>query len=302
MQRKKMLIAGLAIALMVGLVSASVITYFGQVKMTATVTPAVLLDGESYPTVIEETADVAGGESLCRLHWLESKTSVPVELQFVTTFSPALWADEITVAYYRVLGYRFVYESDSTDVTVEDLGCKVRWTMTVDWNHDDYKNGQAAWSVSIGVGDTILYQVHNNDGTDPKYPWGTYLYSEYVEGWHTATTNTPVTEIDGITGTGERYKTGNPDGVYTIEIDKTLLDCEEFKWVVWINYKNTSTTGTFSWSDTSTTNFHTAKVGTEIIDSFVLQPKETLNFLICYSFDVLIAPGDYTIYSTVKPA
>jgi hypothetical protein len=37
MQRKKMLIAGLAIALLIGIVSAATISYFGQVKMTASV-------------------------------------------------------------------------------------------------------------------------------------------------------------------------------------------------------------------------------------------------------------------------
>ena len=77
-----MLIAVLAIALLVGIVSAATISYFGQVKMTANVTQAVLVDGHSYPYVIEETADVAGGESFCKPHWLTSQTSVPVAVKF----------------------------------------------------------------------------------------------------------------------------------------------------------------------------------------------------------------------------
>jgi hypothetical protein len=36
MQRKKMLIAGLAIALLIGVASAALIKWFGRVKMTAT--------------------------------------------------------------------------------------------------------------------------------------------------------------------------------------------------------------------------------------------------------------------------
>jgi len=98
MQRKKMLIAVLAIALLVGVVSAATISYFGQIKMTATVKQAVLLDGQDYTTMpIEETATVAGGESFCKYHWLTSQTSVPVALKFHTDYSPE--GGGITVTY-----------------------------------------------------------------------------------------------------------------------------------------------------------------------------------------------------------
>jgi hypothetical protein len=92
-----MLIAVLAIALLVGVVSAATISYFGQIKMTVNVSQAVLVDGHSYPYVIEETADVAGGESFCRYHWLTSQTSVPVALKFHTDYSPE--GGGITVTY-----------------------------------------------------------------------------------------------------------------------------------------------------------------------------------------------------------
>jgi len=93
-----MLIAVLAIVLLVGVVSAATISYFGQVKMTATVKQAVLLDGQDYTTMpIEETATVAGGESFCKYHWLTSQTSVPVALKFHTDYSPE--GGGITVTY-----------------------------------------------------------------------------------------------------------------------------------------------------------------------------------------------------------
>jgi hypothetical protein len=93
-----MLIAVLAVALLVGIVSAATISYFGQVKMTATVNQAVLLDGKDINSMpINETATVAGGESFCRYHYLTSQTSVPVALKFHTDYSPE--GGGITVTY-----------------------------------------------------------------------------------------------------------------------------------------------------------------------------------------------------------
>ena len=102
MQRKKMLIAVLAIVLLVGIVSAATISYFGQVKMTASVSQAVLVDGKIYPEITEQTADVAGGESFMRCHWLQSQTSVPVTVLFETAYDPALWDNEITTEIYEI--------------------------------------------------------------------------------------------------------------------------------------------------------------------------------------------------------
>ena len=100
MQRKKMLIAVLAMALLVGVVSAATISYFGQIQMTANVRQAILLDGKDYTTMpITETVDVAGGESFWRLHYLQSQTSVPVTLKLETSYSPLLTDAEITTTY-----------------------------------------------------------------------------------------------------------------------------------------------------------------------------------------------------------
>jgi hypothetical protein len=97
-----MLIAVLAVALLVGIVSAATISYFGQVKMTASVSQAVLVDGKIYPEITEQTADVAGGGSFMRCHWLQSQTSVPVTVLFETAYNPALQDNEITTEIYEI--------------------------------------------------------------------------------------------------------------------------------------------------------------------------------------------------------
>jgi hypothetical protein len=115
-----MLIAGLAIALLIGVVSAAVIQHFGQVKMTATVNQAVLLDGKDYTQMpITETVDVAGGQVLYRGHWLQSQTSVPVTVVFETTYSPDLTDNEIVTEILEI--FDEAYPASYTPPTSYDI-------------------------------------------------------------------------------------------------------------------------------------------------------------------------------------
>jgi hypothetical protein len=99
----KMALVALALILCVGIVSAAVLIYYGQIITTVNVKQAVLLDGQDYTKMpIKETVppDLAGGEYFCRYHWLTSQTSVPVNLRFNTTFSPELTDSEIITTYH----------------------------------------------------------------------------------------------------------------------------------------------------------------------------------------------------------
>jgi len=103
MNRKKLILLILGLAALVGTVSAAVLQFFGQVEMTATVEQAVLLDGINITKMpIKETATVAGGEVLYGCHWLQSQTSVPVTVQFETTYSPDLTDNEIVTEILEI--------------------------------------------------------------------------------------------------------------------------------------------------------------------------------------------------------
>jgi hypothetical protein len=73
MQRKKMLIAVLAIALLVGTTSATLLTYFGRITSTVTVSQSVKLDDLGYPGslgITEDVSGVAGSQFHGPVHWL----------------------------------------------------------------------------------------------------------------------------------------------------------------------------------------------------------------------------------------
>jgi len=178
MQRKKMLIAVLAIALLVGVVSAATIQYFGQIQMTANVRQAILLDGQDYTTMpIKETIDAAGGEHFCGCHWLQSQTSVPVTVLFETTYSPSLTDAEITTEIYEIFddAYPKSYvKPTSYDVyvnTLAELQSAVKNSAnsgkTIAVESGDYTGG----IIEITVSNIKLVSLYGPDATLLKGVW-----------------------------------------------------------------------------------------------------------------------------------
>ena len=328
--RKKYLLACILLICIATLANAAIVQYFGQINVTATANQAVLLDGKNiHEMPILESMVVAGGESECRAHWLKSLTKVPIAVELETTFSPSLTAEEIGVTYWMVDKYKVIVKTTTSipaDITVEDLGDSIQWTIDMDEVEGPFNNGHAACGLVIGVGNDIVYQVHSNDGTDANYPWGTWLLSYWGpsgtgwHGWHTSYKNIPITEIDGIDASGDRYLVagsydgympwgpvyheGNPELVFTITINKGLLHCGKFKWAAALmgDTSDTYTPATFAWSDEDTTNFHTATIGTQIIAPIIIQPHERLDFVACYKFAKNISPRDYNIFTTLDLA
>ena len=326
MERKKLFLAILAITLLVGVASAAVISYFGQVQMTATVKQAVLLDGKDYDQMpITEEVEVAGGEFFLRRHWLQSQTSVPVDLMFKTSVSPD--PNGVTVKYFKSSGYNITVTTQvktelspdgiPIDVTVEDIGDWIQWTFNFFAHNTSVAegNGKFGGCVIISLdGTTPTFQIHNNDGTCSAFPWGTWLYSPYDPtgggwyGWHTSEEawNTKVEDIWWIEAEGDMYFTTNKQGILKVRIHKTKLDAS-FGWAVYASIAHFSTIpysisvypADFNWGSET---FETAQILEEIPSPFTLYPGERLDFYIKYEFAVDIYPGAYTITTEVRPA
>ena len=307
MNRKKLILLILGLAALVGTVSAAVISYFGQVQMTATVKQAVLLDGRDITEMpIEETATVAGGEFFLRYHWLKSQTSVPVNLQFETTFSPALTNDEITVSYLKSTGYEETVTTVGSypiTVTVQDVGEWIQWTFYMNpVSGDDKLAGQVVISFD---GETPAFQIHNNDGVTPSYAVGTWLYCPYdpIIGWGTVgdpAWNTPVADLWWVEAEGTMHN--NAEGKLVVRIHKTMLDAT-FYWAVAGSRYYTEPKGTFVYPDGFNwiKPYEDATILEAITSPFTLKPGERLDFYIRYEFAVNIESGDYTITTTVEP-
>lgn len=143
---------------------------------------------------------------------------------------------------YKPLDYSFsttvdIDGSDSDlELTVEDDCGWLIWTFDFpieEWSGDGNLNVGLIIALD-GDGNGPAFQIHNNDGTDATYPWGTWLLSPWGPtigdgwfGWHSSYDNTPVTDLDWVEASGQRN--GSTDGVLTIKIRKCKLD-ETIHW------------------------------------------------------------------------
>jgi hypothetical protein len=168
---------------------------------------------------------------------------------------------------------------EDLEITVEEDDVWFTWTFDFpveNWQGD----GQLPLALIIakdGIGEGPAFQIHNNDGTDASYDWGTWLMSPWGptiadgwNGWHSGSNNTLVGSIDWAEAGGEYYAQGE-DGVLTIRIKKEELG-STFHWSAypqtgagWFSpYKNQQmpTPSGFTWSSpvVGSDNYHEASV------------------------------------------
>jgi len=133
---------------------------------------------------------------------------------------------------YKSLGYSWsgTVGEQPVSIDVEDGEGQVTWTIDFPMTapYDPLEgNGKLAVGLVIaldGEGNGPAFQIHNNDGTDPSYDWGTWLWSPYYDNsWHSGDENTLISELDWVECTGDRDHANNPDGVFTITINKGKL-------------------------------------------------------------------------------
>ena len=311
--RKKMLITVLAIALTVGIASAALISYFGQVKMTVTVGQSVLLDGKDYTEMpIEEAAAVGGGEAFCKYHWLKCEAGMPVAVHFETTYSPALADDEIVTTYTTTVtesssaddyydDKRIMVLKQIGDMTVTDfLALPLEYTVNV------ISNALYAPNICFWMTDGVVTYVVEAWGKGPEIPWATGLQTVTIQQLFDGTKGYEVT-VDTDYGQANRISSVRP-GTYAQWLGTGIAEfIEDYgTWTV-ITAEVRAQAGAAGGQVLRPVQFKAAGETMDIpdldvFDTVTLQPKEMLSFYICYSFDPLIQPGTYIIYSTVEPA
>lgn len=309
MQRKKLLLAVLSIALIVGLVSAALIAYFGLVQTTANVKQAVLVDGKVYDDMpITETIDVAGGEAFCSPHYLESQTSVPVTLQFDTTYSPALTDDEITVTY------NVVTTDDDTDfgsqsnevvgipvegLTLDDIfagdGLRYTYTIVEGGSYDGASPVIAVIDLASGNHIALFPGWGSRTGTN------TLQFSETVAA-DTGGNNLVDFVLYSSDFSVKLY--GSVSCGYgdfaAVKADSSGLYGTEIVTRIAIQHQAAST-GEKDILESLAFGSESYNFIIEEGVPFTLPPGAFLKFYICYSFDLLIKAGTYNIYTTIKP-
>lgn len=328
-RRGKIGLVVLVAVMFIGVASAGLLTSYNTVTTTANVSQSVLLDGNDYTNPLTYEFDVIGGDCKWTCHELENTGNVNAEIEFDTQYWPD--GDGITTTYYTPTYYTFQTSIGTQPViiTVEDGDCHVTWTidfpMEAPYDPQTECNGMLAVGLIIaqdGDGNGPSFQIHNNDGTDANYPWGTWLYSPWGPtindgwfGWHSGSINIPLEDLScqWAEATGDRYHEDNPDGVFTITLAKCVLG-EDFHWALYTaigggfcnyNYQQAYYPTGFNWAspivDMQIPNYEAATVLTDLGAGFVLGKYQSKEIIICHRFDIAIILGTYTIVSHFQP-
>lgn len=313
--------------LAIGVVSAALIPYYGQIIGLVAAEQSILLDGENWDEGIEDDIpeESPGGEEFCFEHDLENKMSVPgvVNLESEIT-GPCTGVDETTCLsmlcdwdagesecietgvtscqaeklyeYIEVrAGNPHVYEVNGmVETDIEKIWeCEdVKWDYTF---ISDNPNGDK-YTLGLVISLDQVKPDFNVWIDDADLMWHYQEYDRDTDSWYGNTVTLP----DWISTVGD--STGKTK---SISIDPDYLgitDCDQsFYWAVQLRTNVMTWYGDYDWSSDAS-RFVENVLKESLENPLTLESGEIKDFCNCYDFDKLIAPGEYTITTTIEPS
>lgn len=255
---------------------------------------SILLDGmdvNSGSMDIEDVIDepAPGGEEFCFPHYLENKMSIEGTVELETTYDPD--GEGITTRYLKSIPYTYskVWAGDNGKevlVTVEDTEEWLEWNYTA---VDPVTSGTLKMTVEIdnptGFGITTF-----DDGS--------------YDGWYYYDTEDVVriSDYDGsnkISGYDWVETSVDADSM-SVRIKKDHLPTT-FMWQGFANFHLTQNWIEIDKSADPWVPTASAELMEPLTNPVIIQSGGRLDFSICHAFDEAIAPGTYTITTSVLP-
>lgn len=298
MNKKKLALAVLALTLCIGITSAAVLTYYGQIITTVNVKQAIYLDGHLYDVPVEEIFNVTGGDVVFSFHNLTSEANVPVAMQFVTTITnetgqeDSVGIESTIIPYMEVTGYgsgdpflpthykKYGYLYDAVTGTLGEIN-----TITY-----------AYMVLAESSGDNKPYVVLDldTDADDEADKWVVEMMPPVATSkgtWHKVTLdNESLFHVPGAGTDWDQWHPRNFSDIKTAFGNARVL-------------KTSIAFGAFPGDATYKAYGGIIQVDTfpTQIDTITLQPSECLDFYIRYDFAPNLKPDNYTITTTVEP-
>jgi len=258
---KKVKILGKSIPILVlvllgvGMVSATVLTYFGVLTQTVTVEQAVILTGNN-----EETLTAAGGETVVSgEHTLESKTSVIVPVTLVTAVNP-----------------------NETGITTKIVGELELTKKTVDFNSDKWDIPNDAAKVQINY--TIVGTEFNAEVTSGAEEGYVLIYYKDKSDRF----NDPAEAIL-VEGNSFPYlpytedRNSEEDGTYDYCVTNEYLTCHGAK--IWYVPSDAILLGNvLDWGRVSEFYFESSLIQYNPSGDIIIYPSEVLDFKVHTTF------------------
>ena len=252
------LIAGTLIA------SAGLLTYYGQVTTTATVSQSILVDGKDYTVPITDSFATTGGCTVCKPHWIKNNACIEGAVSLDTTITGPGGPSGVNVAYYLDEWIDDDNEYNNVVGNVYDDEPYITWAINGDDTIDITFYNPTTWTVVFD------YRVDGESGED----WS-LTYDTITQGPCDGETWGQKYNFVVINGVGEETVTVEP--CYKLEVS-SRAGGEQQAYVPWITIERP-----------------------ELTSPFTLQPGEAIDFQIYHDFDIEIIPGTYIITTQFQP-
>jgi hypothetical protein len=322
MNLSKILIIAVFSLSVIGLVSASLLTYFGKITTTAEVEQAVTLLGASEHTIPEAAP---GGESFCFLQKIRNDASIDVPLEFVTDCGKDGMEDDcggITSTVHEVPDMR-VLELDNKDSEWTRINDGISGTLSFDPVKPTFDYELSVSGMQPSTGYALIYyadydpRFDNWGGDNPGKVIATFVtdeFGDYSSGeqsvelginmptgddWNIAPVPNYCDYHNGI----DDYLHCKGAKIWVVPVSD-LTDGTSLPLVAWNPSEYLFETDLVVYSDCDMEPMGFA-VDMEIqvpITGITVDTKSTTPILTCYAFDVAIAPGSYVITTDVVPA
>ena len=306
-RRGKILFAVTMVVLLSSLATAGLLSYFGKITTTANVSQSVQIDGHNWDEPITEQLDATGGCCYCFEHEVTNNGCEPIYLEFISWGSPDLVGIDVSLTENTCI----YLPPQAVTQTSNHWGTNAYFDTTLTNVPSGYivEQGETYNGWCVDQGDNMPYGVPVSAmlwcSYDDSHPWQDddwdiinwminnkpqgmsasdlqSAYWAYIDGGYSGSDPAILQYIaDGAT---------YGEGFYPEEGDliAILVDCGpdiQYSFIEVVVPECTCVCGR-----------------TPMEMPFWLNPGETLEFCICYDFDMLIMPGTYEINSKLVPA
>lgn len=303
-------IVAIAILMTTTLVSAAVLSHYGEIKTTATVSQSIVFDGKEDNSAIEHTFDIVGGCCKCYKEKIKNRACIDGDVDFVTTYSPGLWGDEITTTIYQVPAMTtLVLENKDANWAIIG-GDGIEGTLVFETVKTTFDYTFEATGLAFSTDYSLIYYADPWGGNHP----GALIATFTTDGTGVISStsasvdlgmNLPTQPDDNINNNhgGDPDFYAHPYGAKIWLVPSADYDASTNEMIVWnpSTYLFETDLVTYSDCDIEVPCWLVPMLGTEVANPLTISAGEAIQLVICYNFAINIAPDTYTISTRAIP-
>ena len=272
--------------------SAALLTYYGKVETTATVSQSILVDGNDWTNPVLDSFDVTGGCTVCKYHWIRNNACIDGTVSLDTVISSpgvtVTYKDSVHLENKDPSGWTIISGDDTeADVTFEIVGEEFAYTLE-------------ATGLQIDAEYVLIYYADFDErfnqwgGNNPGALLGTFTADSdgAISGGNSVDIGMNMPHINDWNNAPPADYTQSPDS-YDHKTGAKL----------WLVPSTDYVEGELTVWNPTTYLFETELIryfGNDV-NEITIPAGEFIDFLICYEFAIDINPGNYIITTDVIP-